>query len=66
MLVHAGLKNWQSRLVVSDRAHIVFDVMQEVDGLQEQEKAKGGSRYGSYCMRVLRAGRDGRPDVGSS
>uniref|UniRef100_A0A1B6JPN6 Adenylosuccinate synthetase n=1 Tax=Homalodisca liturata TaxID=320908 RepID=A0A1B6JPN6_9HEMI len=33
-----GLKDWQNRLLISDRAHIVFDFHQQVDGLQEQEK----------------------------
>ncbi|KMQ89186.1 adenylosuccinate synthetase-like protein [Lasius niger] len=33
-----GLKNWEDRLVISDRAHIVFDFHQQVDGLQELEK----------------------------
>ncbi|XP_011860323.1 PREDICTED: adenylosuccinate synthetase [Vollenhovia emeryi] len=33
-----GLKDWEDRLVISDRAHIVFDFHQQVDGLQEQEK----------------------------
>jgi len=33
-----GLKDWKDRLVISDRAHIVFDFHQQVDGLQELEK----------------------------
>lgn len=33
-----GLKDWQDRLIISDRAHIVFDFHQQVDGLQELEK----------------------------
>lgn len=33
-----GLKNWRQRLIISDRAHIVFDFHQQVDGLQELEK----------------------------
>ena len=37
------LDDWQSRLIVSDRAHIVFDVHQEVDGLLELEKIKVGA-----------------------
>jgi adenylosuccinate synthase len=40
-----GLKNWQSRLIVSDRAHLVFDFHQQVDGLQEAEK--GGKSLGT-------------------
>jgi len=35
-----GLKNWESRLIISDRAHLVFDFHQSVDGLQEAEKGK--------------------------
>lgn len=33
-----GLKDWQDRLIISDRAHMVFDFHQQVDGLQELEK----------------------------
>lgn len=33
-----GLRNWEDRLIISDRAHIVFDFHQQVDGLQELEK----------------------------
>ncbi|XP_011302123.1 adenylosuccinate synthetase [Fopius arisanus] len=33
-----GLKDWQDRLIISDRAHIVFDFHQQVDGMQELEK----------------------------
>ncbi|MGH0167903.1 UNVERIFIED_CONTAM: hypothetical protein FKN15_062098 [Acipenser sinensis] len=33
-----GLKDWQKRLIISDRAHIVFDFHQKVDGLQEVER----------------------------
>ncbi|XP_066592752.1 adenylosuccinate synthetase [Prorops nasuta] len=33
-----GLKDWKERLIISDRAHIVFDFHQQVDGLQELEK----------------------------
>ncbi|KNC81218.1 adenylosuccinate synthetase isozyme 1 A [Sphaeroforma arctica JP610] len=42
-----GLKNWQDRLVISDRAHIVFDLHQEIDGLQEVEKSAGGKSIGT-------------------
>ncbi|KAL1130210.1 hypothetical protein AAG570_013148 [Ranatra chinensis] len=35
-----GLVGWQDRLLISDRAHLVFDFHQEVDGLQELEKGK--------------------------
>lgn len=40
-----GLKEWQQRLIVSDRAHLVFDFHQQVDGLQEAEK--GGKSLGT-------------------
>lgn len=40
-----GLDNWQHRLIVSDRAHLVFDLHQEVDGFQEAEK--GGKSLGT-------------------
>lgn len=40
-----GLSDWQNRLIVSDRAHLVFDFHQQVDGLQEAEK--GGKSLGT-------------------
>uniref|UniRef100_A0A1Q3F2Z8 Adenylosuccinate synthetase n=1 Tax=Culex tarsalis TaxID=7177 RepID=A0A1Q3F2Z8_CULTA len=40
-----GLTNWDSRLVISNRAHLVFDLHQQVDGLQEAEK--GGKSLGT-------------------
>ena len=40
-----GLTKWQERLVVSDRAHLVFDFHQMVDGMQEAEK--GGKSLGT-------------------
>ncbi|XP_041035786.1 adenylosuccinate synthetase isozyme 2-like [Carcharodon carcharias] len=33
-----GLEGWESRTVISDRAHIVFDFHQAVDGVQEQQR----------------------------
>lgn len=33
-----GLTGWRDRLVISDRAHLVFDFHQAVDGMQELEK----------------------------
>jgi len=38
-----------NRLFISDRAHLVFDFHQIVDGLKEVEL--GGSRY--YCLPVF-------------
>lgn len=35
-----GLKNWKERLIISDRAHLVFDFHQKVDGIQEIAKGK--------------------------
>lgn len=40
-----GLKDWQKRLIISDRAHLVFDFHQEVDGLID--KAKGNKSLGT-------------------
>lgn len=42
-----GLHGWENRLVVSDRAHLVFDFHQAVDGLQEAEKANSGKSLGT-------------------
>lgn len=42
-----GLHDWQSRLIVSDRAHLVFDFHQQVDGFQEAEKANTGKSLGT-------------------
>lgn len=42
-----GLHNWEQRLIVSDRAHLVFDFHQQVDGLQEAEKANTGKSLGT-------------------
>uniref|UniRef100_A0A3B1J3B4 Adenylosuccinate synthetase n=1 Tax=Astyanax mexicanus TaxID=7994 RepID=A0A3B1J3B4_ASTMX len=43
-----GLKGWDKRLVISDRAHIVFDFHQAVDGVQEvQRQAQEGKNIGT-------------------
>lgn len=42
-----GLKDWEKRLIISDRAHLVFDFHQQVDGLQEQENSKKGAGLGT-------------------
>uniref|UniRef100_A0A8C7IBY8 Adenylosuccinate synthetase isozyme 1 n=1 Tax=Oncorhynchus kisutch TaxID=8019 RepID=A0A8C7IBY8_ONCKI len=43
-----GLKDWEKRLIISDRAHIVFDFHQAVDGLQEvQRQAQDGINIGT-------------------
>lgn len=42
-----GLLDWQNRLMISDRAHLVFDFHQSVDELQEQEKLTKGKSLGT-------------------
>ncbi|CDW52209.1 adenylosuccinate synthetase [Trichuris trichiura] len=39
------MKDWQRRLIISERAHIVFDFHQVIDGLREQDSA--GVRIGT-------------------
>uniref|UniRef100_A0AAR2LJ37 Adenylosuccinate synthetase n=1 Tax=Pygocentrus nattereri TaxID=42514 RepID=A0AAR2LJ37_PYGNA len=34
----SGLQGWEERLKISDRAHIVFNFHQAVDGIQEQQR----------------------------
>ncbi|XP_048504905.1 adenylosuccinate synthetase isoform X2 [Athalia rosae] len=57
-----GLKDWKDRLIISDRAHIVFDFHQQVDGLQELEKGKqslGTTKKGigpTYSSKATRNG----------
>uniref|UniRef100_A0A8C6KFN6 Adenylosuccinate synthetase n=1 Tax=Nothobranchius furzeri TaxID=105023 RepID=A0A8C6KFN6_NOTFU len=42
-----GLTDWEKRLIISDRAHIVFDFHQAVDGIQEQQRQEqAGKKYG--------------------
>ena len=43
-----GLRGWKDRLIISDRAHLVFDMHQTVDGMQETDKAKG--LYDEECF----------------
>ncbi|XP_058060863.1 adenylosuccinate synthetase-like [Anopheles bellator] len=40
-----GLKSWEKRLIISNRAHLVLDMHQQVDALQEAEK--GGKSLGT-------------------
>lgn len=42
-----GLRDWKKRLLISDRAHMVFDFHQAVDGLQEQQKGQKGQSLGT-------------------
>lgn len=57
-----GLTGWQDRLLISDRAHLVFDFHQQVDGLQELEKGKmslGTTKKGigpAYSSKATRNG----------
>ena len=57
-----GLKNWKERLYISDRAHLVFDLHQEIDGLVEGQKGKDslgttkkgiGPTYASKATRLV-------------
>ncbi|CAH0594372.1 unnamed protein product [Chrysodeixis includens] len=57
-----GMEGWQDRLIISDRAHLVFDMHQQVDGLQEAEKGKnslGTTKKGigpTYSSKATRNG----------
>lgn len=57
-----GLIGWQNRLLISNKAHIVFDFHQKVDGLQELEKGSkslGTTKKGigpSYSSKANRIG----------
>lgn len=42
-----GLTDWKERLKISDRAHLVFDLHQAVDGLQETERSEGNIQLGT-------------------
>jgi len=44
-----GLSDWEDRLKISDRAHLVFDFHHHVDGLQEsaREEMKGHTKIGT-------------------
>ncbi|XP_072407185.1 adenylosuccinate synthetase isozyme 2-like isoform X2 [Chiloscyllium punctatum] len=60
-----GLEGWESRTVISDRAHIVFDFHQAVDGVQEQQRQKvagknlGTTRKGIGPVYASKASRTG-------
>ncbi|UXI16454.1 DNA polymerase epsilon subunit 2 [Sarcoptes scabiei] len=57
-----GLKDWQRRLIISDRAHLVFDFHQDVDCLVESAKGKkslGTTKKGigpTYSTKASRIG----------
>jgi len=61
-----GLKGWESRLKISDKAHLVFDFHQEIDGLNEKmrEGTEGITKIGTtkkgigptYATKMMRSG----------
>ncbi|XP_052271930.1 adenylosuccinate synthetase-like [Dreissena polymorpha] len=57
-----GLADWRTRLLISNRAHIVFDLHQKVDGLQESGRGKdliGTTKRGigpAYSSKATRNG----------
>ncbi|XP_041353279.1 adenylosuccinate synthetase isozyme 1 B-like [Gigantopelta aegis] len=57
-----GLPNWEKRLLISDRAHLVFDLHQTVDGLHESKRGKnliGTTKKGigpAYASKATRNG----------
>jgi len=61
-----GLTGWESRLKISDKAHLVFDFHQEVDGLNEKmrEGTEGITKIGTtkkgigptYASKMMRCG----------
>ncbi|MGH0135122.1 UNVERIFIED_CONTAM: hypothetical protein FKN15_057088 [Acipenser sinensis] len=60
-----GLEGWEKRLIISDRAHIVFDFHQAVDGVQElQRQEQAGKNLGTtkkgigpvYSAKAARSG----------
>ncbi|XP_046848871.1 adenylosuccinate synthetase isozyme 1-like [Xenia sp. Carnegie-2017] len=60
--VKKGLTGWENRLLISDRAHIVFDFHQQVDGIQEDYHRKtslGTTKKGigpTYAAKASRSG----------
>ncbi|XP_069786970.1 adenylosuccinate synthetase isozyme 2 isoform X2 [Narcine bancroftii] len=60
-----GLEDWENRLIISDRAHIVFDFHQAADGVQEQQRQQqAGKNLGTtkkgigpvYSSKAARSG----------
>uniref|UniRef100_A0A8D1NJ23 Adenylosuccinate synthetase n=1 Tax=Sus scrofa TaxID=9823 RepID=A0A8D1NJ23_PIG len=45
-----GLEGWEKRLIISDRAHIVFDFHQAADGIQEQQRQEQAGKKYVFCM----------------
>ncbi|XP_067943536.1 adenylosuccinate synthetase-like [Watersipora subatra] len=57
-----GLRNWQQRLIISDRAHLVFDFHQMVDGMEESSRGTknlGTTKKGIGPTYSSKAGRSG-------
>lgn len=42
-----GVLSPEKRLIISDRAHLVFDFHQKVDELQEAERSRSGTALGT-------------------
>ncbi|CAO2638587.1 Adenylosuccinate synthetase isozyme 2, partial [Lemmus lemmus] len=60
--VQKGLDGWEKRLIISDRAHIVFDFHQAADGIQEQqrqEQSLGTTKKGIGPVYSSKAARSG-------
>ncbi|NWV33711.1 PURA2 synthetase, partial [Grantiella picta] len=60
-----GMEGWEERLIISDRAHIVFDFHQAADGIQEQQRQEqAGKNLGTtkkgigpvYSSKAARSG----------
>uniref|UniRef100_H3DHY0 Adenylosuccinate synthetase n=1 Tax=Tetraodon nigroviridis TaxID=99883 RepID=H3DHY0_TETNG len=59
-----GLKGWEQRLIISDRAHIVFDFHQAVDIQEQQRREQAGKNLGTtkkgigpvYSAKAARSG----------
>lgn len=52
-LVASGfMSNWEERLIISDRTHLIFDFHRQIDVLQEAEKAKTGKSIGTTKMGI--------------
>uniref|UniRef100_A0A8C6YQC0 Adenylosuccinate synthetase n=1 Tax=Nothoprocta perdicaria TaxID=30464 RepID=A0A8C6YQC0_NOTPE len=59
-----GLEGCEKRLIISDRAHIVFDFHQAADGIQEQQREQAGKTLGTtkkgivpvYSSKAARSG----------
>ena len=45
--VQKGLKGWEDRLFISDRAHLVMDYHQALDAGNEASRSKGGTAIGT-------------------